>query len=339
MKDFTNKLVFITGGASGAGLGQAQVFTEAGARVIVADINRERLDEAVASGAALEAVYLDVTDRKGWADAADAIEKKYGETVDLLILTAGVNVFGPAEASTYDDFDWVIGITFGGVVNGLVTFVPRMIRKGTGGHIASTVSWGAFGAGPSTAPYSAAKAAQLNLLESYYEALKIYNIGVTAVCPANINSKIYESQLRHIEAGHKTGYNVSEDTAALLATIHTRGMDPKVLAARMKKAIEDNIFLCIPYDSGPAMVENALARFPKLASVDGIAWLAEKRTQPPTEQEQQFNAEREGYDVGARRTAPEPPPSDGPQLDWAKVGFGKARADLDFIDPSKRQDA
>jgi NAD(P)-dependent dehydrogenase (short-subunit alcohol dehydrogenase family) len=339
MKDFKNKFILITGGASGAGLGQAHVFTEAGAKVIIADVNQQRLDEAVAAGAAVEAIKLDVTDREGWAKAADHIEQKYGETLDVLVLTAGVNVFGPAEASTYDDYDWVVGIVFGGVVNGLVTFVPRMIKKGKGGYIASTVSWGAFGSGASVAPYCAAKAAQLNLLESYYEALKPYGIGVTAVCPANINSHIYESQLRHVEAGHKTGYNVSEDTAALLATIHAHGMDPKVLANWMKDAMENDVFLCIPYKSGPEMVDDALSRMSLLASKEGIAKLAEKAKQPPSEKDLRFNAEREGYDVGVGRQAPEPPKSDGPQLDWSKVGFGKAAADRDFVDASKRQGA
>jgi NAD(P)-dependent dehydrogenase (short-subunit alcohol dehydrogenase family) len=335
MKDFKDKIVLITGGASGAGLGQAEVFTEAGAKVIIADVNRERLDEALKSGAAAEAVSLDVTDRKAWAETADRIEEKYGETVDLLVLTAGVNVFGPAEASAFDDYDWVVGIVFGGVVNGLVTFVPRMIKKGKGGHIASTVSWGAFCAGPLTAPYSAAKAAQLNLLESYYEALKTYGIGVTAVCPANIKSRIYESQLRHIEAGHKTGYNVSKDTAALLATMHEHGMDPKVLARKLKKAVEDDIFLCVPYDSGTEMLEDALARFPLLATAEGVKELEEKRKRPPTEKERRFGAEREGYDVGPGRAAP-PPKEGGPALDPSKAGFGKANKDVDWVDASRK---
>ena len=81
-------------------------------------------------------------------------------------------MFGPAEASTYDDYDWVMGVCLGGVVNGLVTFVPRMIKAGKGGHIAATVSWGAFGSGPMTAPYTAAKSAALSLMESYLIALK-----------------------------------------------------------------------------------------------------------------------------------------------------------------------
>ncbi|MDR1064972.1 MAG: hypothetical protein LBL25_01210, partial [Oscillospiraceae bacterium] len=65
---------------------------------------------------------------------------------------------------------------------------------------------------------------------------------------------------------------------------------------------------------------------------------AEKRTQPPTEQEMRFNAEREGYDVGAQRQAPEPPKTDGPALDWAKIGFGKASRDADWVEAGKKAD-
>jgi len=71
MKDFKDKVVFITGGASGAGLGQAQVFTELGAKVVIADMNRARLNEAIKAGAADYAVKLDVTDRKAFAQVAD----------------------------------------------------------------------------------------------------------------------------------------------------------------------------------------------------------------------------------------------------------------------------
>lgn len=336
MKDFAGKIAFITGGASGAGLGQAQIFSEAGMKVVIADVRQDHLDEAMAyfksKGAEAHAIKLDVTDREAFAAAADEVEKIYGAPPDLLVLTAGVNVFGPAEASTYDDFDWVVGVCFGGVVNGLITFVPRMIKAGKGGHIASTVSWGAFGAGPSTAPYSAAKAAVLNLLESYFVSLKPYGIGVTAVCPANINSKIYEAAIKtRPEKFKNTGYNVSEDTQKLLASIHKNGMDPRVLAQWLKEGIENEQFLVVPYPSGPRMVEIALSRFVDYASPEGMKRLEEKQKQPPTEEEIRHNNEREGYDVSARRTAPQPPA--GSRVD---VGFAKARKDLDWIDPRKK---
>ncbi len=338
MKDFAGKIAFITGGASGAGFGQAQIFSEAGMKVVIADVRQDHLDEAMAyfkeKNAPAHAIKLDVTDRAAYAAAADEIEKVYGSAPDLLVLTAGVNVFGPAEASTYDDYDWVVGVCFGGVVNGLVTFVPRMIKSGKGGHIAATVSWGAFGAGPTTAPYSAAKAAVLNLLESYYISLKPYGIGVTAVCPANIRSRIYEAAIKgRPEKYANTGYNVTEDTQQLLASIHAHGMDPRVLADWMKKGIENEQFLVVPYPSGPRMVEMALERFKHYASPEGMKYLEEKAKQPPTEEEIRMNCEREGYDVtkGGLR-----PPANAPQGSFKDVGFGKAKKDVDWVDPSKK---
>ncbi len=340
MKDFAGKIAFITGGASGAGLGQAQIFSEAGMKVVIADARQDHLDEAMAyfksKNADVHAIKLDVTDRAAFAAAADETEKVFGSCPDLLILTAGVNVFGPAEASTYDDYDWVVGVCFGGVVNGLVTFVPRMIKAKKGGHIAATVSWGAFNSGSTTAPYSAAKAGVLNLMESYHDALKNYGIGVTALCPANIRSKIYESALKgRPEKFSNTGYNVSEDTQTLLASIHANGMDPRVLADWLKKGIENEQFLVVPYEHGPKMVEIAVSRFVDYASPEGMKRLAEKAKQPPTAEEMQLMAEREGYDVSARSAVP-PAPGKGPAMPMKDVGFGKAKTALDWVDPNKR---
>lgn len=333
MKDFAGKVAFITGGASGAGLGQAQIFSEAGMKVVIADVRQDHLDEAVAyfkeKGTPIHAIKLDVTDRAAYAAAADETEKVFGAPPELLVLTAGVNVFGPAEATSYDDFDWVGGVCYGGVVNGLVTFVPRMIKAGKGGHIAATVSWGAFGAGPTTAPYTAAKAAALSLLESYFVSLKPYNIGVTAVCPANIRSRIYESALNRPENMSNTGYNVSEDTQKFLASIHANGMDPRVLADWMKKGIENEQFLVVPYKSGPRMVEMAVSRMIDYASPEGMARLAAKQGQPPSEEELQMHAEREGMDLAQMKNIK-------PLSEVQDVGFGKAKSDLDWVDKSKK---
>ena len=336
MKDFAGKVAFITGGASGAGLGYAQIFSEAGMKVVIADARQDHLDEAMAyfkeKNADVHAIKLDVTDRDAFAAAADETEKVYG-VPDLLILNAGVNVFGPAEASTYDDFDWVGGVCYGGTVNGLITFVPRMIKAGPGRHIAATVSWGAFGAGPSTAPYSAAKAAALNLMESYWIALKPYGIGVSAIVPANIRSRIYESALQgRPDQYANTGYNVSEDTQKLLASIHANGMDPRVLAAWLKKGIENEVFLVVPYEHGTRMVELALERFKYYTTAEGIKEWEAKQSAPPTEEEMMHNAEREGYTFDAKK--PLEAPKDMPPM--KDVGFGKARGDIEWVDAAKK---
>lgn len=330
MKDFAGKIAFITGGASGAGFGQAQIFSEAGMKVVIADVRQDHLDEAMAyfkeKKADVHAIKLDVTDREGYAAAADEIERVYGSTPDLLVMTAGVNVFGPAEASTYDDYDWVLGVCLGGVINGFVTFVPRMIKAGKGGHITATVSWGAFNAGATVAPYTAAKAAVLNLMESYYLALKPYGIGVSALTPANIKSKIYESALNRPENLNSTGYNVNEKTQEFLASIHQHGMEPRVLADWLKKGIESGQFLIVPYPSGPRMVEMTLERFKHYASPEGMKYLEDQAKLPQSEEELQMMSEREGYKV-------EP----GPRTIFTNdSGFGKAKDDLDWVDKSKK---
>src|SRR3989304_10037353 len=127
MKDFVGKVAFIPGGASGAGFGQAKVFSEAGCKVVIADIRQDHLDEAMAyfrdKKAQVHPIKLDITDRKAYAAAADEVEKVFGEPPQLLFNTAGVNAFGPAEASTFEDYDWGMGVCLGGVINGMVTFV------------------------------------------------------------------------------------------------------------------------------------------------------------------------------------------------------------------------
>ena len=113
MKDFAGKICFITGGASGAGLGQAKVFGKAGMKVAIADVRQEALDqvpeELVNYGIKREdilAIQADLTDREQYKAAADKVEEVFGGPPHLLIQTAGVNSFGPIEASTFDDFDW-----------------------------------------------------------------------------------------------------------------------------------------------------------------------------------------------------------------------------------------
>ena len=117
----------------------------------------------------------------------------FGAPPTLLFNTAGVNSFGPVENTTYGDFDWLIGVNLGGVINGMVTFVKRMIKAGKPAHIVTVSSLGGLQGSALAAPYSAAKAAVINLMESYHQSLAKHDIGVSVVCPANIKSNIAEA--------------------------------------------------------------------------------------------------------------------------------------------------
>ena len=251
MVDYTGKVAFITGGASGAGFGQATVFAQAGCKIVIADMRRGALDEAAAKlraqGAQVHAIELDVTDRSAYGRAAEEVERVFGKAPELLFNTAGVNAFGPLENSTYDDFDWIMGVDLGGVVNGMVTFVPRMIAAGRGGHIVTTASIGGFFGSAAAAIYSAAKAAVINLMESYRLALAKYRIRVSVLCPANVRSNIAEAtRLRPASLG-KSGYVVNEEVIRSLHSIHAHGLDPVVLARRTKEAMEADQLYIIPY--------------------------------------------------------------------------------------------
>jgi NAD(P)-dependent dehydrogenase (short-subunit alcohol dehydrogenase family) len=251
MQSFENQIAFITGGASGAGFGQAQVFGRAGARIVVADIRPDAVAKAVADlqaeGITAHGLTFDIMDRAAYARAADEVEAVFGAAPTLLFNTAGVNSFGPVENTSYDDFDWIVGVNLGGVINGMVTFVPRMIASGKPGHIVTTSSLGGLMGSALAAPYSAAKAAVINLMESYRQGLDKHRIGVSVLCPANIKSNIAEaSRLRPAQFG-QSGYVENEDSIASLHSIHQHGMDPVELAEHVKAGIEANQLYIIPY--------------------------------------------------------------------------------------------
>lgn len=251
MRDFNDQVAFITGAASGAGYGQAEVFGKAGAKIVVADVRAAAVDKAVAdlkkADIAAHGIVLDVTDRTAYAKAADEVERVFGGPPTILSNTAGVNSFGPVENTTYGDFDWLIGVNLGGVINGMVTFVPRMIAAKKPGHIVTVSSLGGLMGSALAAPYSAAKAAVVNLMEGYRQSLAKYDIGVSVVCPANIKTNIAEAtRIRPAKFG-ESGYVANDETIASLHSIHIHGMEPVELAGHIKRGIEENKLYIIPY--------------------------------------------------------------------------------------------
>lgn len=266
MIDFKGTVAFITGGASGAGFGQAQVFGEAGCRIVIADIRRDALDEAVAelAGRGIEAhgIRLDISNRAAYAEAADEVEAVFGGPPQLLFNTAGVNSFGPLEKATYEDFDWIFGVNLHGVINGIQTFLPRMIATGRAGHIVTTASMAGFEGSPTAGIYSATKAAVINLMESYALTLPKYGIGASVLCPASIRSNIADAQqTRPAHLAKNSGFRSDEEFIELQRQLYSGGMDPVVLAQHVKKAIENNDLYILPY---PETKEGIQAHFDRI---------------------------------------------------------------------------
>lgn len=251
MKELRNKTAFITGGGSGVGLGQAKAFAAAGMNVVIADIRQDHLDEALAAlratGARVHAIRLDITDRKAYADAADEAERVLGP-VQLLCNTAGVSQFGPMQQATYDDWDWQMSVNVGGIINGIQTFVPRMLKLGQPCHIVNTASMSAFTPLPGTGIYCTTKFAVRGLSESLRLDLEPHGIGVSVLCPGAVNTNIHEAVLTRPKHLANTGYyGADQQVMQRLKAVIEPGLDPVVLGEKVLAAVLSNALYVIPY--------------------------------------------------------------------------------------------
>ena len=250
MQQVEGKVAFITGGASGIGLGMAKVFTAAGMKVVIADIRQDHLDQAMGhfsnTNFQVHAVRLDVSDRKAMADAADEAERVFGP-VDLVCNNAGINMFAPMDECTYDDWDWIMGVNLGGVINGVQTFVPRLKVRGQGGHIINTASMASFITGPGAGIYTTSKFAVRGLTESLRWSLAPHNIGVSVLCPGLVNSAIYESdKVRPKELSRAVG-PVDQEFMSRLAEVHKVGMDPVEVGEKVLAGVKRNDLYIFPH--------------------------------------------------------------------------------------------
>jgi NAD(P)-dependent dehydrogenase (short-subunit alcohol dehydrogenase family) len=193
MKDIKGKVAFITGGASGIGLGIAKACAKYGMKVIVVDMRQASLDEAKAyfkdKNAPVHFIKLDVTDRESYAKAADEAEKVFGK-IHVLVNNAGVGSGGPAINTTYKDWDYSISVNIGGVVNGIVTILPRILKHGEGGHIVSTSSTLGVAAATNMIPYCTTKFAVAGMMEALAGELQDKNIGVSILFPGPTRSNL-----------------------------------------------------------------------------------------------------------------------------------------------------
>lgn len=264
MTKVAGRTAFITGGGSGVALGQAKVFAEAGCKVAIADIRQDHLDEAMAwfdgRGHEVMAVKLDITDRQAYARAADEVEARLGP-VELLFNTAGVSIFGPLQNATYDDWDWQLDVNLRGVINGIQTFVPRMIERGKGGHIVNTASMSAFVALKGTGIYCTSKMAIRGLSECLALDLADHGIGVSMLCPGAVNTNIHEAVLTRPAHLQLTGYyGADPHVMAHLKQVIAVGMEPEVLARHVLKGVEANQLYILPYPEFRGTLEEIHAR-------------------------------------------------------------------------------
>jgi NAD(P)-dependent dehydrogenase (short-subunit alcohol dehydrogenase family) len=264
MTEVAGKVAFITGGGSGVGLGQAKVFAEAGCKVAIADIRQDHLNEAMAyltpTNAEVMPLNLDITDREAYKVAADEVEAALGP-VQLLFNTAGVSIFGPLQDATPEDWEWQLDVNLWGVINGIQTFLPRMLERGDDCHIVNTASMSAFVSLPGTGIYCTTKMALRGLSECLHMDLKGTGIRVSMLCPGAVNSNIHEAVLTRPKHLENTGYyGADPEVFARLKEVISIGMEPETLARYVLKGVEDDELYILPYPEFRQTLEDIHAR-------------------------------------------------------------------------------
>lgn len=240
MKEFSGKVVVVTGAASGIGRETALTFARRGARLVICDINGDGLravgEELEAIGAEFFAEVVDVSQAWQVEELCDTTYKRMGR-VDVLCNNAGIGVGGAFEDLTLDDWQSVIGVNLWGIIHGCYFFYPRMIDQGGGGHIVNTASAAALAPLPVLTAYTSAKCGVLGLSESLRGEAARHGIGVTTVCPGLTSTNIVKTATVRAEAGRG---DEEESGRKLEWLMEKAGCPPSKVAGAVVRGVERN---------------------------------------------------------------------------------------------------
>ena len=234
MQDVEGKVAVVTGGASGIGYGIARTLLKAGMKVVIADANQAHLDEVKAELKGVNNVHflkVDVTDRAAMAEAADEVERVFGK-VHVICNNAGIASGQAMDEAEYAEWDRVMAVNLGGVINGVKSFVPKIKAHGEGGHVVNTSSMAGIIPLPETGGiYAASKFAVRGLTDSLRLSLAKDGIGVSTLCPGLTRSRIMSTA--NPDAGPEPG-------ADALFNDMSGAMDPLELGEAVLRGIRRN---------------------------------------------------------------------------------------------------
>jgi NAD(P)-dependent dehydrogenase (short-subunit alcohol dehydrogenase family) len=248
MKDLAGKTAFVTGAASGIGLGIATAFAQAGVKVVLCDIEGEALARAEEglkqTNADVQGVKADISLRNELQSAAEAAIARYGK-VHVLVNNAGVGAGGPYGSWTQGDWDWTMGVNLMAVVWGFEIFGPLIERHGEGGHIVSTASIAGLVAPAGIAPYCVTKYGVVALSESLRGELASRGIGVSILCPGFVRTQITNSGRNRPERfGRPNEAALKALQASELAQRITdrvaKGVDPLYVGELVREGVEND---------------------------------------------------------------------------------------------------
>ena len=248
MKDLEGKVAFVTGAASGIGLGITKALAQSGVKVMMCDIEEAALDAAVAelkqTNADVEGVVADISVKDQIEKAAAATKERFGK-VHILVNNAGVGGGGTYGNWTDGAWKWTMDVNVMGVVWGIEAFGPMIEEHGEGGHIVSTASIAGLISGAG-APYNVSKYGVVALSEGLRAELAPRGIGVSVLCPGIIRTQIMDSDRNRQERYGSDGAVLelggdNEDREEFLKAFRARieaGIDPLYVGELVREGIE-----------------------------------------------------------------------------------------------------
>jgi len=242
LQDFQDKGAFVTGAASGLGFALARALGRARMKVMLADIDVDALENAVAElkkdQISVRGVECDVSDRVSVQRAAAETVSAFGK-VHVVCSNAAVFSGGALERITPGDWDWVLGVNLMGFGYVVQAFLPHIKAHEQGGHIVATASLTAMLSMPGIGPYNATKAGILALSQTLAAELSGSSIGVSVVCPGIMRTRIAESaRNRPKRFGEPTAG--SQGAMNTFASLVSSGMDPDEVAGKVMQGIKKN---------------------------------------------------------------------------------------------------
>jgi len=229
MKNFKDKVSVITGAGSGIGKALSLELAGRGARLAISDINADNVQATAADcealGAEVHAYTLDVADREAFAVHAEEVLADFG-SVNLVVNNAGVALNYDFVEMSWEDWDWLTGINFNGVVNGSKLFLPHLIASGDGYLVNISSVFGLIGV-PGQSAYNAAKFAVRGLTESIAQEMQNAKlpVGVSSVHPGGIKTNIARSARGSNEALAGRFENIARTTPAKAAQTIIKGIE------------------------------------------------------------------------------------------------------------------
>jgi len=245
--DISGKTAIVTGAASGIGLGIATALAEAGANVVLADIQKDAVEQAAhglsGTNKRVMPVRIDVTQEQSVLDGLAEAERNFGK-LHIACNNAGVPMHGTRLIDVPPrDWEFVLGVNVWGVIHGIRHFVPAILKHGEPGHVVNTASVAAFQnrRGTDQGPYSMSKYAVLSLSEALEHEMAGSNVGVSVLCPGPIATNIARGARNRPD--HMGGPQVrATDEKVLAERLAASGLDPKIVGERVVDAIRTRTF-------------------------------------------------------------------------------------------------